>query len=511
MQSAEQRTVTPPPERPSWVFGVFRFDPASLELTRSGRPVPLAPLPAQTLALLIERAGTVVSREALTDHLWGRETYVDAAAGIHTAMRQIRRALGDSASHARFIETLPRRGYRFVAPVERPGVTEAASSALATPPVDARGRWIAIASALAALALVALLALRAPPAAKPPIAEILPSHPAALEAYFKGRYVLDGEGSERAERAVAFFERALDLDERHAPSWLGLAEARLVQANRDGDPAAFAAAAEAADRAVRLAPTLGAAWAARAAARWRADWNWEAAEADYAVALERSPDDADVHLAYAFFCAARGRHDPAIRHGLESRRLEPLEPGANLDLAWLHLYARRWPQVVAESLHALTLEPDLFTAHYTLALGYEGLGEERQATEAYLRMWQAAGAPPARVEAARALAAAERQSQQQEWWTAGHGAARLPAFERALIHFSRGEVAAGWAALERSVDRRELQAAMLAVDPRLDPLRGEATFQELLAAIGRPRPGAPAPSRKPPQPAARAAGARPAP
>jgi tetratricopeptide (TPR) repeat protein len=310
-------------------------------------------------------------------------------------------------------------------------------------------------------------------------------HPAALDAYFKGRFVLDTPGADSAERAIGFFERALRLDAEHAPSWLGLAEARLRLAAPGGGVGALRAAQAAADRALALSPELGAAWAARAQARWLADWDWVGAEADYAEALQRSPDQAEIHLAYAFFSAAAGRPDRAIHHGLESRRLGPLEPGPNLDLAWLYIYARRWDQVVAESLHALALDPELFTAHYTLALAYDRLGEEQRAAEAYLRMWRAAGATSAGIDAARALPASERRDRMLDWWTAGDGASRLPVFERALIEFSREDNEAGWKALADSVERRELQAAMLRVDPRLDALRDEAEFRGLLAAIGR--------------------------
>lgn len=473
------------PQTRVWAFGVFRFDAASLELTRAGRPLPLAPLPAQALALLLARAGEVVSQEALVEHLWGKETFVDAAAGLHTAIRQIRRALGDAAASSRFVETLPRRGYRFAAPVE----TLSPSARSTAAPRSRRTAWLVGGAAAAlALALAMSWALPRPPApsAQPAAA---PGHPAALDAYFKGRFILDSPGTDNGERARPFFERALRLDPNHAPSWLGIAQARLRSASRTGATGSFEAARAAADRAIGLAselgPGLGRAWAARAQARWLATWDWEGGRADYARALELAPEDADVHLAYAFFAAACGEHDAAVHHALEARRLGPLDPGPNLDLAWIYVYSRQWDQVVAESLHALALEPDLFTAHYTLAMAYDRLGDEPQAEEAYLRMWKAAGAPGTGVEAARTMPADERRDRMLTWWTDGDGAAHLPAFDRALIEFSRGSDAAGWAALAESVQRREFAARMLAVDPRLDGLRDEPAFQSLLAAIGR--------------------------
>ena len=100
-----------------YTFGVFEFDAVSLELRRSGRLVALEPQPARVLGLLLARAGEVVTRDELTAHVWGAETHVDFNRGLAYCIGSIRAALGDSADGARYVQTLPKRGYRFVAPV----------------------------------------------------------------------------------------------------------------------------------------------------------------------------------------------------------------------------------------------------------------------------------------------------------------------------------------------------------------------------------------------------------
>ncbi len=100
-------------------FGPFELDPEGEELRRSGTLVRLARQPLRILLLLIRRAGDVVSREEIHGAIWGNETYVDFEHGINSAIRQIRSALGDNAEQPRYIRTLPRRGYSFVAAVER--------------------------------------------------------------------------------------------------------------------------------------------------------------------------------------------------------------------------------------------------------------------------------------------------------------------------------------------------------------------------------------------------------
>jgi DNA-binding winged helix-turn-helix (wHTH) protein/TolB-like protein len=104
-------------------FGIFVFDDRTAVLTRSNRPVSLEPQPARALALLLSRAGDLVSREELRAHLWGEDTHVDFDRGLAYCIGQLRSALGDSADNPRFIQTHPRRGFSFIAPVtsDEPG------------------------------------------------------------------------------------------------------------------------------------------------------------------------------------------------------------------------------------------------------------------------------------------------------------------------------------------------------------------------------------------------------
>jgi len=114
-------------------FGLFEFDAAAGVLTREGVPVRLQPQPARVLAILVVHAGEVVTRDALRQEVWSNGTFVDFERGLNFCIAQIRSALGDSADEPRFIETLPRRGYRFIAPVERLGPAGTLSTGELTP------------------------------------------------------------------------------------------------------------------------------------------------------------------------------------------------------------------------------------------------------------------------------------------------------------------------------------------------------------------------------------------
>jgi len=100
-------------------FGVFELDLVAGELRKSGVRIRLQEQPLQVLALLLERPGDVVTREELRQKLWPADTFVDFDHSLNTAINKLREALGDSASSPRYVETLARRGYRFLATVER--------------------------------------------------------------------------------------------------------------------------------------------------------------------------------------------------------------------------------------------------------------------------------------------------------------------------------------------------------------------------------------------------------
>jgi cholera toxin transcriptional activator len=101
-------------------FGVFELDLNTGELRKGGVKLRLQGQPVQVLTLLLERAGDVVTREELREKLWASDTFVDFDHSLNTAINKVREALGDSAASPRYVETLARRGYRFIAPVQPP-------------------------------------------------------------------------------------------------------------------------------------------------------------------------------------------------------------------------------------------------------------------------------------------------------------------------------------------------------------------------------------------------------
>jgi DNA-binding winged helix-turn-helix (wHTH) protein/TolB-like protein len=146
-------------------FGLFELDPATGTLTRDRRPVRLQPQPARVLAILVERAGEVVTREELRAQIWNDGTHVDFERGLNFCIAQIRNALGDSAESPRFIETVPKRGYRFIAPVRSDGPPSTQIKPIAPPapivlePRRRQKSWVPIAAVAVLGAIVGVYAV----------------------------------------------------------------------------------------------------------------------------------------------------------------------------------------------------------------------------------------------------------------------------------------------------------------------------------------------------------------
>jgi TolB-like protein/DNA-binding winged helix-turn-helix (wHTH) protein/Flp pilus assembly protein TadD len=144
------------PSRQTYRFGDFEFDPTSGELRKDGLKVRLQEQPFQILTLLLKRPGEVVTREEVRQALWPGDTFVDFDVGLNSAVKRLRDALSDSADSPRFVETLPRRGYRFIAPLETPpGSPPATREEPPRPALPPRSRLRSWGGAAAAVAVVA--------------------------------------------------------------------------------------------------------------------------------------------------------------------------------------------------------------------------------------------------------------------------------------------------------------------------------------------------------------------
>ncbi len=168
------------PQKRAIRFGVFEVDLDAGELRKSGLKVRLQEQPFQVLVLLLERPGEVLTREELIKKLWPDGTFVEFDRSLNIAVNKIREALGDSAASPRFVETVPRRGYRFVAPVE---VLGEPTQEPARPVSRRRAVWAVAILAVAAAGILIWLRGWQPGGSVPQLAPIMLSSYPGDESY----------------------------------------------------------------------------------------------------------------------------------------------------------------------------------------------------------------------------------------------------------------------------------------------------------------------------------------
>jgi DNA-binding winged helix-turn-helix (wHTH) protein/TolB-like protein len=139
-----------------YLFGVFEFDDETKELRKNGRAAALEPQPAKALALLLSRPGDIVTREQLRDAVWGKDTHVDFDRGLAYCVSQIRTALGDSGENPRFVQTIPKRGFKFIAPLTS-NAAAPATPVMPMPPTQPQWpRWVVATVSIFVIPLIVL-------------------------------------------------------------------------------------------------------------------------------------------------------------------------------------------------------------------------------------------------------------------------------------------------------------------------------------------------------------------
>jgi len=500
------------PRVPTWRFGVFELDDESGELRKAGRRVPIAGQPVKVLVLLARRSGRVVTREELRHALWGEYTTVAFDQGLNFCIRRIRLALGDDARSPRYLETLPRRGYRLLTEARLVGAGPETETAGPSPPHgpadgplatcdvafdrDARtgGRPVPGFRLAAAMALVVLTGQAAGPAAAHNRATAVP---AALEAFERGQTEWDA-GAEGRRRSVARFREAARLDPRFAEARYALADAYLTLGEKGELPLepAFAEARRSAEAAVALedAPMTR---LVLATLRTVHDWDWAGARREYDRALALAPDSDAVLTSFARFLSATGRHEEAIR---AIDRAEAASPGCDLVLhesGWVRYRARRYDEAVRKFEAAIAQGPPRGSDatewaklnRFRILLVHWRKGEWTAADRDARSVLQLAGAPephePVGAASRDTVARFLRGSLAFLARRAEHEA--VPPLRYAELHAALGEDERALDWLERAARERHPTLSWSLHDPLLDGLRDHPRFQRLARELGQPR------------------------
>jgi tetratricopeptide (TPR) repeat protein len=314
------------------------------------------------------------------------------------------------------------------------------------------------------------------------------SLPALRESYERGRYYWNRRTAEGIERATRVFEGLLRRDADYAPAHAALADCYAVMPDYGMAPApeALPKAEASARRALELDPRLAEAHASLGYIRLRAAWDWNGADRALRRAIELDPAYPSAHQWYAIWLGARGRHDVAIA---EIRRARELDPGSvviQANVGRLLYHARRYDAALAELEEAAAMDPGLGVIPGVVAFVQAQRGDFAAALEAAQRFealmrWNVS-VPRAYVAAMRGdrpALAGLLPALAEEAERRGSGAYFL-----AEVHAALHERDAALAWLEKAERTRDALLIHAAVDPALDPLRGDPRLVRLLERLG---------------------------
>jgi DNA-binding winged helix-turn-helix (wHTH) protein/tetratricopeptide (TPR) repeat protein len=505
-------------------FGVFEAHLKSAELYKSGRLVRLQQQPFELLRALLEHPGELVTRDSLRRTLWPDGVTVDFDQSLNKSVTKLRQALGDTASSPRFVETLPKRGYRFIAPVtvviesavtdrEEPRESTPAESvsvetmpplpaapepALKTPAAaEDTGRQtsmlVALAIAVALIGSVLIAWAKVIPAAIEPRAEVTKSRrfapsAEARDAYARGVLALAGRGSEGLRLSIDHFDRAIQLSPRYADAYVGLSDGwSLMSSNGSIDSRyGMMRAREAAIRALTLDPASARAHVSLGRVTMIVDWDWATAEWHFTRAITLEPGEPTAHEWYAYLLSATGRYVDAIAEARRAVQAEPQSLNARTALGFVLYLARRYDEAAAELERTLTVDPDFVQARRDLALVRV---QQRRYSEALADMERVAA-----INAGAAAALAD-----VAWLHAltgdrakAHGVladlgrrdadASVAPDSLALVSLGLGNRDEGIRLLEHAFEMKIATLVYLSVDPVWDGIRDDPRVQQMVAA-----------------------------
>jgi DNA-binding winged helix-turn-helix (wHTH) protein/Tfp pilus assembly protein PilF len=388
-------------------FGVFEADLCLGELRKNGAKVKIQDLPFRALKLLLSRPHEVLSRDQFRQALWPEGVFVDFDHGISSAINRLRDALGDSADNPVFIETVERRGYRWIAPTHVPSPPPVAAGPLLVQPelripadgnhpASRRWRWSLVFPA-AALLLAAWSFWPSHRAASAGTTRSSTSsgtsnalrhspNPDAEQFYLKGRFYWEKRTPDGLNKALDYFTQAIVHDPNYAPAYVGLADSYDLLREYTLMPAgeAYPRALAAAQRAVELDDQSSEAHASLAFALFWGTWNTAGAEQEFRRALDLNPNNSVAHHWYATFLSTIGHPSEALA---EIERAQSLSPASKSvladkgDLLWL---AGRRDEGIALLKQLEAAEPDFVSPHRYLKTVYLAAGDYPD----YLAEWK---------------------------------------------------------------------------------------------------------------------------
>ena len=561
-------------------FSTFELDGHAGELRKQGVKIKLQEQPLRILDMLLASRGQIVTREELRIALWPANTLVDFDHGLNKAINKLREALGDSAESPLFIETLARRGYRFlvepatqsdairsllVVPLENlssdpeqeyfvDGLTEALIASLAristlrvisrTTAMSYKGtrkplpdiarelnvegivegtvlrsdgrvrisaqllhapsdthlwagtydrdlRDILALQAEVSRAIAAEIKTKLSPQERGQLKQSRPVVPEAYEAYLMGRHYWNKRTPEGMKKGAEYFQQSIEKDPTYAAAYAGLADMAASAGFWGFLPSAQACLkAQAAARKSLSIEENGEAHAALGWAILLYDYDYPAATREFQRAIALYPGYAPTFQWYGHCLICTGRLQDGLEHNRQALRLDPLSLIAHTCYTAALWMARDYDRCIDDCRRALEIDPNYMGLHWMLANALQSKGDHEEAIRVRQRGLEVA--PEAVIclaELANSYAAAGITSEALKLLEQLHelrGQKYVMAYWLAGIYCSLNDKEEAFHWLDEALEERSAILAYVDADPRLDSLRPDPRFQDLLRRMRLP-------------------------
>jgi DNA-binding winged helix-turn-helix (wHTH) protein/tetratricopeptide (TPR) repeat protein len=492
-------------QMPSYRFNSFLLDVTERRLSRDDIPVSLTPKAFDVLVYLVDRGGHLVLKDELMQAVWP-DSFVDEV-NIPRTVHTIRSRLGEYDNGTKFIETVPTKGYRFVAAVEQvggngsntpgsernfdliqgrhAGVTD---DSLTDDPkkgyfAQSRSRTILVLTVTAILTVSVTgfwFANRFGPADRVFRGLDSPTISGdAFENYRQGRLLMERGHDGDFEAALASFEHAIEVDPNYAGAYAGKADAKTWIFWRSKKPDDVIQARTAIAKALELENSNSYAHTLLCRVKATYEWDFKGAERECRLAMEFDPNDQVAHRETAFLLNSLGREDEAMREVDAAIALAPTSFNKRSRGVILY-YSRRYDEAIAQLRQVEETDTNEYDTGRWLMNAYEMKKDYSSAQELRLRQMEFDGANPEVVAEAKA--------------TFDNGG--WPGVLRSMIDTDRGKMLAAakyaqlgdkekaFELLEAAFDSHTVMLINVGREPRFDPIRNDQRFDVLLKRIG---------------------------
>ena len=441
----------PSPHPQGYEFGNFRLDLIERCLLRDGIPVPLAGKVFETLRVLVEHGGRLAEKKQVMKEVWA-DTFVDES-NLSQNVFMLRKVLGQTEDGQRFIETVPRRGYRFVASVREVHEYSAVTDLTIEPEQDAAATK-------------------------------------AHNFYLKGRFFWNKRTEVGLKKALEYFQRALNVEPLYALAYAGLADCYIMlceygllaseDSYRNGKAAAL--------RALELDESLAEAHASLGLITMLYDWDLAAAQKAFVRAIELNTNYATAHQWYAVHLAVSGRFDEAFAQIRQAQELDPLSPIISVNVARIHYFARQYDEALRCCRTILETEPNFGVAHKIMGLAFEQKGMFEEGVVALQRALDLLGDTPEMIGfLAYAYAMSGNRDEAHKLLERLEEMAKLRhvrSLPFVVVYTGLGHLDQVFSRLEKAWRERCDSLLCLKVMPLFDCLRSDPRFTDLMQRSG---------------------------